>query len=578
MDYRLAFAFIILLALAIRLLTLTHESFFMDEIWQTSFYAKDLFQLFESAAGQAQPPLDYLVGQLVYQYAQGDFALRLPSALFGTGAVALMMLLSVRLIGPAYGLTVGLIYALLPYSLYYSQEARPYAIAIFFLLLLLFQLTLLINENRSRWYSSPLLFLTTTAFLHSRALAPLVVVSSLLGLILLVALRRIWIEKRLTAAGNLTAITVALLLGILSYLPNLLYLLERAKRYAPESEFSLRFIFDGLAGISLHPIWNALRIQAEPLDLFLAPAALATPLLLWAIRQWRSDLSMSLLTLLLPLASALYLFAFYGSSAAILRPSYLIFLLPLALISSAYLLKLIVERFSTRWRNTLLGLFTTLAVVASCWSLVDFFRTDHRTDWRALAEHLHSTSSPHYLVMMDSLTPLGQWEPNEFGLFRYGIGESIWTTLESRESQSDRYIDQVGDQAVHATGYVPALTLFHWRDYTLTSRSFGKIMLQPHGTHDGYAVVARLEQHPLLQVTRFHGVTLIELRKEHLGDSLGINMLTLIDLILPWLPQDETAVDLYLAAYELARDLSLDSVAAGFNDRAEALRNISSVR
>jgi mannosyltransferase len=56
-----------------------------------------------------------------------DVALRLPSVLAMTGTAALVAILGNRLAGPRVGLLGGLIFAVLPTSSRYAQEARPYA-------------------------------------------------------------------------------------------------------------------------------------------------------------------------------------------------------------------------------------------------------------------------------------------------------------------------------------------------------------------------------------------------------------------------------------------------------------------
>ncbi|MFY1675398.1 glycosyltransferase family 39 protein [Plantactinospora sp. WMMB334] len=55
-------------------------------------------------------------------------ALRLPSALAMAGAAALTTLLGARLFGPRAGLLAGLLFAILPSTSRYGQEARPYAL------------------------------------------------------------------------------------------------------------------------------------------------------------------------------------------------------------------------------------------------------------------------------------------------------------------------------------------------------------------------------------------------------------------------------------------------------------------
>ncbi|SCL35812.1 mannosyltransferase [Micromonospora pallida] len=62
---------------------------------------------------------------------ESELALRLPSMLAMAGAAGLVGALGTRLASPRVGLTAGLIFAVLPNTSRYAQEARPYAIALF---------------------------------------------------------------------------------------------------------------------------------------------------------------------------------------------------------------------------------------------------------------------------------------------------------------------------------------------------------------------------------------------------------------------------------------------------------------
>jgi len=118
-------------ALVFRLHHLDHESLWMDELRQTSYYSDSFIQIVADAASQSQPPLDYWVGRLVQYVSDSDSAVRLPSALFGAGAVAVLVVLTAGVSSWPVAFGFGVTYSLLPFNLYYSQEARPYAIAVF---------------------------------------------------------------------------------------------------------------------------------------------------------------------------------------------------------------------------------------------------------------------------------------------------------------------------------------------------------------------------------------------------------------------------------------------------------------
>ena len=141
---------ILSLALILRIHHLDHESLWMDEIRQTSYYANSLTEIIDNAASQSQPPLDYWIGHFVHFMSSTDFAVRLPAAIFGTGSVFLLVMLISQISSWPVACGFGIISALLPFNLYYSQEARPYAIAVFLFLCILWTLNSILSEDRNK--------------------------------------------------------------------------------------------------------------------------------------------------------------------------------------------------------------------------------------------------------------------------------------------------------------------------------------------------------------------------------------------------------------------------------------------
>jgi uncharacterized membrane protein len=180
-----AFYFLLVfgVALIIRLHHLDNESLWMDELRQVSYYPHTVSQIIDAAASQSQPPLDYWIGHFVQFISTGDFAVRLPSALFGAGSVVLLTVLIASATSWQIALGFGLISALMPFNLYYSQEARPYAIAVFLFLCQLGALVNLLTGKQDKKLTNAIILLFfSAAFLHSRSLFPLVITISLLAL------------------------------------------------------------------------------------------------------------------------------------------------------------------------------------------------------------------------------------------------------------------------------------------------------------------------------------------------------------------------------------------------------------
>lgn len=126
---------LVLTAAGLRLHGLDRESLWVDEYRQVSTYALPFGQMIDSSFRlQRQTPLDYAIGWVVFRIHPSDFAMRLPAAIFGIAAVPVLYLLSRRLFSPQVALVAAAALAVSPLHLQYSQEARPYAIFVFFYL------------------------------------------------------------------------------------------------------------------------------------------------------------------------------------------------------------------------------------------------------------------------------------------------------------------------------------------------------------------------------------------------------------------------------------------------------------
>ena len=134
--FRLALSAIVLAGGAIRLTRLDHFSYGLDEILQSYWINGSWGFFWKSLTFDAfHPPLDYIVGKLLEALHPGDAARKLPAVLWGAGTIAVFGRLLARRAGEAAGLTAAALLALAPYHVRYSQELRPYSLALFLLCL-----------------------------------------------------------------------------------------------------------------------------------------------------------------------------------------------------------------------------------------------------------------------------------------------------------------------------------------------------------------------------------------------------------------------------------------------------------
>jgi len=125
-------------AALLRFYRLTNQSFWFDE--GTTLNLTDSVDLVENArrlfrlstgGERFQPLYNLIVPYWRDAFGDGEFSLRSFSALAGIGAVALVVLTAYRVFGPAHAAWTGILAASSSFAVYYSQEARPYALLLF---------------------------------------------------------------------------------------------------------------------------------------------------------------------------------------------------------------------------------------------------------------------------------------------------------------------------------------------------------------------------------------------------------------------------------------------------------------
>jgi mannosyltransferase len=120
---------ILLIAAALRFYRLDAQSFWNDEGNSARIAERTLDLILEGTASDIHPPAYYLL--LHYWralFGESEFALRSLSAVAGVALVVLTYLLGRHLFGETAGLTAAFLGTLSPFAVYYSQEARMYAL------------------------------------------------------------------------------------------------------------------------------------------------------------------------------------------------------------------------------------------------------------------------------------------------------------------------------------------------------------------------------------------------------------------------------------------------------------------
>ncbi len=488
---------IAVVALAVNLYRIDHESLFMDEIHQVYCYGLPFAEVTECALGTVQPPLDYWIGHFVFKLSISDFAARLPAALFGVSSVLIFMLLLQGRVrqGILYSLT--LFYAISPFQIYFSQEARPYAIAIFFCLMLVFFTEKYLVRRTIGAIGFLTILLVAFLFLLSRTFSPLLIIVTLCSMLGYLSARHLWLrefsqlrERLLFLGGLLVALTM--------YVPMHMRLAQYANRYASDAnDIGLSLLLDGLSKFHLQPSINAYLAQMDPIGLFAAPFLIfALVVNLRDFLQGRLHL-FSIVAVLLPASLVLQVFVYLAKTNSPLRPPYLLGIQALSLLLCAYSLE---RLWCLEWRPLRLARRLLVAGMAAfaLFTLWDFETTPKRENWRDLFFTIATQAGKDELVIFDSLSGSHSWKPYMYGSLRYDTGSAVLADMPSLR-------DNVGKlDTVRAT---PKLVLFYHRDIRLTSRSDIPIMRKAPGSPN-------LDHYPLvsddLKITRFNGFLFIE--------------------------------------------------------------------
>lgn len=129
-GHYLVLGLIVALGAAVRCSTLSFQSLWLDEVATVVEAGRSwpelLLALFDPRQGY---PL-YILGMRLWiaVWGTGEAALRWPSALAGTLSVPLLYLLGRRLLGRRVGLLAAALLAVSPLAVWYSQEAKAYAL------------------------------------------------------------------------------------------------------------------------------------------------------------------------------------------------------------------------------------------------------------------------------------------------------------------------------------------------------------------------------------------------------------------------------------------------------------------
>lgn len=417
-------AAILLIAAALRFHRLGEQSFWNDEGNSARLSERSIPLILEGTASDVHPPLYYLLLRGWRELAgDSEFGLRALSAFLGVGATALTLALGRLFMAsrPAGFLLGGLLAAIHPALVYYSQEARMYQALAFWGLLSTWLLFVWLRQKRSspRLYSVPALayLLAAAGGLYTHYFFPTI----LLAHGLMVCAWLLWRERPPAGAyrqwgwrlARRTLSWLALVAGAgLLYLPWTPIFLDRAG--GAGRELGWPAVGDFLPAVAR---WLVLGETAA--DGLTGPLWAAAFLLLLAIflPGGQGERREGRLLLLLGLATPI-LFLFV---AGLVRPAYFKFLTPavpflallvsLAVVNGWRLLERpAIGRYFLRFALILL---TGFLVWGQAESLANMYGDPayQRADYRGLAARIVADNHPDAGIILNA--------PNQWEVFTY---------------------------------------------------------------------------------------------------------------------------------------------------------------
>jgi len=142
---------LVFLASLLRLGHLQRRALDNDEIAEVRWSSLPFPEMMTAVkADVVHPPGDYIV-QFVIGRRGPEWVRRLPSVITGAASVGLMIVLGTWWISWRTGAFAGLLLAVSPIHVFYSQQVRPYSCALFYILSSLVALELYAKTQRRRW-------------------------------------------------------------------------------------------------------------------------------------------------------------------------------------------------------------------------------------------------------------------------------------------------------------------------------------------------------------------------------------------------------------------------------------------
>jgi len=386
--------FVVLLAFGLRLYRLQDKDVWWDEGWSVWLARQDLVSIASRTASDEHPPLHYwLLNLWDGVVGEGQFALRFSSVVFAVLAVALVNRLGTALVNRPMGTLASLLLALSRFHIWWSQEIKMYALAIFLSLLSLYLFVRILQRGTIRIWIAYII--VSIACVYTLYLTFFVLAIENLAFFLIFAVERPRPSLKGIAQWVMAQFTILLL-----FLPWLYFYYTRSIAFKSLEGFDPLVFFRLYAtvlplGISIYvERYQVLAI----LFLALATVGIISSLLSRRRGEKRVGIMLALAFLLPPLG----IFAFSLIPQSIFHPKvmarYFVLFIPLYALILAQGIRFL-------WRRSWLIGGIALALVIACFSftLRGYFAGRQRTyDLEAMATLIDTQAEEGDVILLNS--------------------------------------------------------------------------------------------------------------------------------------------------------------------------------
>ena len=159
-----------IIGLILRLYHMGDVSLWLDEVTALHRSQQSFLEIWENPWGDINPPLFFLIEHVMLTLGNSEFVLRLAPALIGTLTIPVIYGVGSEFYDRNIGVITAALLTFSVFHIWYSQEARPYSLLLFLLLVALLFYFKALRTDRSLYWLLTGLFIGLACWAHNSAI------------------------------------------------------------------------------------------------------------------------------------------------------------------------------------------------------------------------------------------------------------------------------------------------------------------------------------------------------------------------------------------------------------------------